>query len=155
MTASSSDAPAFLASRRRAGIALGTTLIVIALGLALRIYGRGLGLPAFIVKYGGSVLWATMVYFLIAALLPRLSWRQLGLLALAVAAIVEASRLVHTPWLDDFRLTLAGALLLGRIFSLWNVVAYTGGILLGIALDRVAIVPAASFASPAQPGARE
>lgn len=142
MTTSSPDTPAFPERWRRAGIALGVALIVIALGLALRIYGRGLGLPAFIVKYGGSLLWATMVYALLAALLPRLSWRQLGLLALAVAVIVEASRLIHTPWLDGFRLTLTGALLLGRIFSLWNIVAYAAGILLGIGIDR-AIAPRA------------
>ncbi|MGY4303069.1 hypothetical protein ACVIJ6_000312 [Bradyrhizobium sp. USDA 4369] len=72
-------------------------LLVIALGLALRFFGRGLGLPGFVVKYGGSVLWAAMVYLLLVALLPRGSWRRLGLLALAVAVLVEASRLIHTP----------------------------------------------------------
>jgi hypothetical protein len=28
-------------------------------GLALRLQGSGLGLPAFAVKYGGSILWGT------------------------------------------------------------------------------------------------
>jgi hypothetical protein len=55
---------------------------------------------------------------------------------MAVAVAVELIRLVHTPWLDDFRLTLAGALLLGRIFSLWNLVAYAAGIVLGAVADR-------------------
>ncbi len=136
MTASSFAAPSLADARRRAGVALVLALIVIALGLALRVYGRGLGLSALVVKYGGSVLWATMVYFLLATLLPRLSVRPLGLIALAVTVLVEASRLIHTPWLDGFRLTLAGALLLGRIFSLWNIAAYAAGILLGIWLDR-------------------
>jgi hypothetical protein len=45
--------------------------------------------------------------------------------------------LVHTPWLDAFRLTLAGALLLGRIFSPWDMLAYGVGIVLGMLLDRV------------------
>ena len=130
--------------RRRVGIALAAALVVIALGLALRITGRGLGVPAFIVKYGGSTLWAVMVYFLLAALLPRVSSRRLGLLALAIAVIVEASRLIHMPWLNSFRLTLAGALLLGRIFSLWNVVAYVVGILIGIWIDRSATRPASA-----------
>jgi hypothetical protein len=134
----SSDAPA-LTFKRRARLALAIALIVIALGLGLRFYGLRLGLSVFIVKYGGSALWATMVYWLLAALLPRWSWRRVGLLALAVTVIVEASRLIHTPWLDGFRLTLAGALLLGRIFSLWNIVAYAVGIVLGIAIDRMAM----------------
>jgi hypothetical protein len=115
---------------------LGLALAVIALGLSLRFVGRGLGLPAGIVKYGGSALWAAMVLFLVAALLPRLSRPQLAPIAMAVAVAVELIRLVHTPWLDDFRLTLAGALLLGRIFSLWNLVAYAAGIVLGAMADR-------------------
>lgn len=49
----------------------------------------------------------------------------------------RVSRLVHTPWLDAFRLTTAGAQLLGRIFSLWNLVAYFAGIVVGVWLDRL------------------
>jgi hypothetical protein len=41
-------------------------LAIIACGLALRGYGLHLGLPASIVKYGGSVLWGAMVFFLVA-----------------------------------------------------------------------------------------
>lgn len=60
-----------------------------------------------------------------------------GAIAVAIAVVVEFSRLVHTPWLDAFRLTTAGALLLGRIFSLWNLVAYVAGIVVGVWLDRL------------------
>ena len=119
----------------RAGLAL----VVIACGLSLRWYGFPLGLPAFVVKYGGSLLWATMVFLLVGVLLPRLSRMQLTAIAVLIAVVVEFSRLVHVPWLDAFRLTTAGALLLGRIFSLWNLVAYLIGIVVGIWLDsRVA-----------------
>jgi hypothetical protein len=120
---------------------------VIALGLLLRLAGPRFGLPTPLVKYGGSVLWGTMVLFLVGALRPRLSRSRIALIAMAIAVVVELIRLVHTPWLDDFRLTLAGALLLGRIFSLWNIVAYTAGILLGVALDR-GMGPGARFAWP-------
>jgi Protein of unknown function (DUF2809) len=112
-------ARAYPAALRRAAIMLGLALVVIALGLLLRFEGPRFGLPAPAVKYGGSVLWGTMVLFLVAALRPRLSRSRLGLAAMAIAVVVELIRLLHTPWLDDFRLTLAGALLLGRIFSLW------------------------------------
>lgn len=113
-------------------------LVVIPCGLCLRWYGFPLGLPAFVVKYGGSLLWATMVFLLVGVLLPRLSRAQIAAVATVIAVVVEFSRLVHTPWLDAFRLTTAGALLLGRIFSLWNLVAYAIGIAFGVWIDRLA-----------------
>ena len=113
------------------------TLVVIACGLYLRWYGLPLGLPPFIVKYGGSLLWATMVFLLVGVLLPRLARTQIAGIAVGIAIVGELSRLVHAPWLDAFRLTTAGALLLGRIFSLWNVVAYCVGIVIGVCLDRL------------------
>jgi hypothetical protein len=112
-------------------------LFIIVSGLALRHYGFGLGLPAGVVKYGGSVLWAMMVFFLVAIVAPHLPRRRIALIAAAIALGVELFRLVHTPWLDDFRLTTAGALLLGRIFSFWNILAYGAGIALGMLLDRL------------------
>ncbi|MDA9522446.1 hypothetical protein XI06_19700 [Bradyrhizobium sp. CCBAU 11434] len=121
------------ASLMRAALAL----VVIACGLSLRWYGFQLGLPAFMVKYGGSLLWATMVFLLVGVLLPQLTRTQLAAIALVIAIAVEFSRLVHTPWLDAFRLTTAGALLLGRIFSLWNVLAYAIGIACGVWIDRL------------------
>lgn len=109
---------------------------VIVSGLALRRFGLGAGLPAAIVKYGGSMLWAGMVFWLVAIARPRLSPRHVALLSMAVAIGVGLFRLVHTPRLDAFRLTLPGALLLGRIFSAWNMLAYGVGILLALLLDR-------------------
>lgn len=125
-----------VALRRSMLIRACLVLVVIACGLSLRWYGFPLGLPAFVVKYGGSLLWATMVFLLVGDLLPRLSRSQLAAIAMAIAVVVEFSRLVHTPWLDAFRLTTAGALLLGRIFSLWNLVAYAVGIAFGAWIDR-------------------
>jgi hypothetical protein len=117
-------------------IRVGLCAVVIFTGLALRRFGFGAGLPSAIVKYGGSVLWATMVFLLVAILRPRLPRAKIALVAAAIAVCVELFRLLHTPWLDAFRLTLPGALLLGRIFSLWNLLAYGVGILLALGLDR-------------------
>jgi hypothetical protein len=117
---------------------------IIASGLAVRGYGRDVGLPASVVKYGGSVLWGTMVFLLVTMAAPNRSrWRS-ALIAGSIAVGVELFRLVHTPWLDAFRLTIPGALLLGRIFSASNMLAYGVGIVLGISLDRFAI---AAFAN--------
>jgi hypothetical protein len=124
-----------VALRQRSLIRTALALVVIACGLGLRWYGFPLGLPAFVVKYGGSLLWATMVLLLVGVLLPQLTRAQIAAIAVAIAVVVEFSRLVHTPWLDAFRLTTAGALLLGRIFSLWNLVAYAVGIAFGVWID--------------------
>ncbi|OAF01784.1 hypothetical protein AYJ54_04375 [Bradyrhizobium centrolobii] len=110
---------------------------VIVCGLALRWYGFPFGLPAFIVKYGGSLLWATMVFLMVGVLVPRLTRLPIAAIATAIAVVVEFSRLVHAPWLDAFRLTTAGALLLGRFFSLWNLMAHAVGIAFGVWLDRL------------------
>src|ERR1700730_1119437 len=103
-------------------------LSIIAAGRCLRGFGLALGLPAFGVKYGGSILWGTMVFFLVAISAPHLSRPMIVSIAAAIAVGVELFRLVHSLWLDAFRLTLAGALLLGRIFSLWDMLAYGVGI---------------------------
>jgi Protein of unknown function (DUF2809) len=112
-------------------------LSTIVSGLALRGFGLGLGLPGFVVKYGGSVLWGTMVFFLVAITASNLSRQSIAFISAVIAICVELFRLVHSPWLDAFRLTLAGALLLGRIFSPWDMLAYGVGIVVGMLLDRV------------------
>ncbi|AMB46121.1 DUF2809 domain-containing protein [Methylobacterium sp. AMS5] len=120
--------------RSRRPLLFAAVLLVIAAGVGVRYLP--LGLPREIVKYGGSVLWGAMVYGLVALGRPSAPVLRLAAVALIVAVLVELFRLVHTPGLDAFRLTLAGQLLLGRLFSPWNVAAYGAGIGLGAALDR-------------------
>jgi len=102
--------------------ALAFMLAAILAGLLWRF--APLHLPFFLYKYGGSMLWSVALYFLIEAILPRLSPMPLAVIAALAAAAVEFSRLLHTPAFDAFRLTLAGKLLLGRFFSLKNIAAY-------------------------------
>jgi predicted membrane protein len=77
-----------------------------------------------------------MIYCLISAIFRGSSRNKIVVLAAIVCICVEVFRLYHSPWLDNFRLTLAGQLLLGRIFSLWNLVAYAAGIILATLVDR-------------------
>jgi len=119
------------AHRRLICLALAT--LTIAAGLIWRL--APLGLMPVLYKYGGSLLWAVMVYLLVAAIFP--GWRafRVAVLACAVSAAVECFRLLHTPALDEFRLTLAGRLLLGRYFSIADIVAYWLAILFAGAVD--------------------
>jgi hypothetical protein len=110
--------------------------VVICMGLALRGYGYALGIPFIVVKYGGSTLWGAMVYLLLAAMLP-IDKRKVTLAAAALVVVaVELLRLYHVSWLDEFRLTIPGALLLGRVFSPWNILAYLMGIGAACIADR-------------------
>ena len=104
------------------------TLLVISAGILLRRFGYDLGLSFFVVKYDGSVLWGAMVFLASATLTGPVNIGRLAFAAFLIALIVEFSRLYHTPELDAFRLTTAGKLLLGRVFSLWNIAAYAVGI---------------------------
>jgi hypothetical protein len=114
-------------------VCLAIAAILIPIGVAWRM--APLHLPQFLYKYGGSVLWAAMVYWLAAAMLPRSRPGAVALLAAAIAALVEFSRLLHIPALDAFRLTLAGKLILGRFFSLWDILAYWLAIAVAATVD--------------------
>jgi hypothetical protein len=100
-------------------------LAVIAAGLTSRYPGL---LPWPVAKWSGSVLWAAMVYLLVCLVAPRAVPNAKLIAALAIACAVEISRLYSAPRLDDLRLSTAGTLLLGRIFSPWNLLAYAIGI---------------------------
>ena len=117
---------------------LGLALATILAGLALRV---GPWRPPLAVHhYGGSVLWGMMLMAWAAAFRPRWSRLTSCLAVASLAAVcIELVRLVHTPELDAFRRTLAGQLLLGSLFSIWNLPAYAVGIALMAALVRPTI----------------
>jgi hypothetical protein len=94
----------------------------IAAGLAIRFLP--LDLPQLIVKYGGSMLWAATIYWLISTLLSRTRLPALLLLSGSIATAVELFKLFRSPDVDAFRSTLPGVLLLGSHFSPWDIAAY-------------------------------
>jgi hypothetical protein len=96
--------------------------VTILAGLALR--RLNLHLPVAVVKYGGSALWAMMIYWLVAAVRPAWKPAETGFVSALIAALVEFFKLYHSSGLDAFRRTLAGTLLLGRYFSLLDVGVY-------------------------------
>ena len=123
--------------RRRQAL-LWTAGIIIA-GLIIR--RAPLHLPLTVTKYGGSLLWAAMVYAIFVALFPRRSPLELGIAASIFALAIEFFKLVHTPAIDAFRLTLAGQLLIGRFFSYADILAYW------VAITAFAVIDNAKLAS--------
>ncbi|MBB4637230.1 DUF2809 domain-containing protein [Longimicrobium terrae] len=110
------------------------TLATISLGLAAR--QMRASLPSFINPYLGDVLWAAMVFFLIAALRPAASTRWIAIAAAAFSLTIELSQLYHAPWIDGIRHTRLGGLVLGFGFLWSDLVCYAAGILLAAAADR-------------------
>jgi len=93
------------------------------------------GLPPIVVKYGGSMLWSLMIYWIVSSLLQSSRLCSVALLAAGITTSVEFFKLYHTPALDAFRLTLPGILLLGRFFSAWDILAYWLAISAGVLMD--------------------
>ena len=120
--------------------------VTIPVGIAWRM--APLHLPFFAWKYGGSVLWTFALYGCVVAVLPRLRPGGLALLTALLALLVELSRLVHQPLLNAFRGTLAGKLILGRIFSFKDIAAYWLAVALLFCFDRS--LPQAHPTTPAQ-----
>ena len=103
-----------------------TAILLIGVGLLTRL--PLIVWPPEVAKYLGSSLWGAMVFCVIGVCLPRLAVVLLMLLAFVTAAAVEASQLLHPAWLDAFRRTTIGVLLLGRYFSFADIATYAVGI---------------------------
>lgn len=112
-------------------------LLLIPLGLLCRF--APLGLPFLIVKYGGSFLWAAMIYWCVAFLCARQPPSVLAVIAAVCTTAIEFIKRIQSPDLDAFRDTLAGKVLLGRYFSYRDIAVYWAAILCCMWIDHSAI----------------
>jgi hypothetical protein len=117
---------------RRGAFAL-AAILVIGVGLTTRL--PDFGWPPVIAKYLGSLLWGAMVFCVVGFIRPRWRIGRLALVAACIAVTVEISQLWHTPWLDSFRQTRLGVLLIGRFFAWTDIVAYVAGIIVAAGID--------------------
>ena len=134
---------------RRSAVCVLLLAITIPIGLAVRLLP--LGLPWFLYKYLGSLLWAAALYWFLAALLPRLRSRTVAAIAIVVATVLELSRLIPFAPIDAFRLTFVGKILLGRFFSLKNIAAYLLAIVLTATLDNFLVASESTDSQPTYP----
>jgi hypothetical protein len=122
-------------ARRSRALYLLLAAATIVIGLTTRRF-RG-DLPAFVGAYAGDVLWAAMVYLLIAARWNRAPVRHVALGAAAFSLAIELSQLYHAPWIDSIRQTRMGGLVLGFGFLWSDLACYAAGIALAAALDHL------------------
>ena len=110
-------------------------IATIAAGLASRRFPQFL--PTSAGKYPGDALWALMVFFGMGASFNKASSFQVGLGALGFSFGIEALKLCQATWLTNLRHTTMGHLVFGHAFSWQNLVAYTVGIVAGVALETL------------------
>jgi len=104
---------------------------VIILGLLSR------ELSSCLPKWIGSILWGTMVFFIMGFIFRDKTTRNIGLIASIFSIGVEVAKLYHTPEIDGFRYTTIGGLLLGHVFSWNNILLYITGIALGAICENL------------------
>ena len=108
------------------------TIIVMILGLLSR---KIENLPEIISSYSGDILWALMVFLIIAFIFNKKSTIFTISWAIIFSYSIEISQLYHAPWIDAIRNTTLGGLILGFGFLWSDLVCYTIGIIIGIIID--------------------
>ena len=101
-------------------------IVCIAIGLGFR--APALGLPREVAKYGGSILWAAMVYFGLRVVGSQQRIVVLAAISAVLAALGEATQLISFRGFDELRETAIGHLVFGRTFAFEDIIAYWIGI---------------------------
>lgn len=105
-------------------------IIVIIAGLLSR---KILWVPQWV----GDLLWALMVYLMVKVLLINAPLKQVAIISLAFCFFIEFSQLYQADWINHVRQTLPGRLILGQGFLWGDLVAYIGGVAIGIVGERI------------------
>jgi hypothetical protein len=91
--------------------------------------------PAPIAEYGGDVLWAMMMFWIVAIIWRSWPTIRIATVAIAISIAVELSQLYRAEWIETIRAGRAGALVLGSGFLWSDLVCYGLGVGLAAAFD--------------------
>lgn len=83
----------------------------------------------------GDLLWALMVYLIVRVLLITSPIKNIAIISLLFCFGIEFSQLYQAPWISQIRQTLPGKLVLGQGFLWGDLVAYIGGVAIGVLLE--------------------
>lgn len=87
-------------------------------------------------KNAGDILYATMTFWIVGVLFPRLSTLRAALAALLFCVAIEFLKLYQADWMVAVRHSKAGALVFGSGFHLSNLVCYTLGVALAVGMEQ-------------------
>lgn len=107
------------------------------LGVGSRKFGEYL--PKFIVLYAGDVLWAMMVYVGFAFIFNKVTYKKITIMAFIFSYAIEFSQLYQASWINSIRATTIGALVLGHGFLFTDLICYSLGIGIALAIEKFII----------------
>ena len=109
-----------------------TYFILIILTIIFGLLSRHIaGIPLLI----GDILWAMMVYWIMRFLFVTKSVKFSVIGSLLFSYAIEFSQLYQAPWINSIRHTVIGGLVLGETFSWGDMLSYTVGVAIGVAID--------------------
>jgi len=106
-------------------------LFVVTLGLGSRLDS----LPTWVHLYVGDVLWALMVFLLIAMIFKNKSSYYVAVIAICFSFVIEFSQLYQATWINNIRHTVIGGLILGFGFMWSDLFSYIIGIFIGVLFE--------------------
>lgn len=99
-------------------------------------------LPGWINLWLGDLLYAFMMYFIVAMLCAANTPPKIkAIAALVICYLIEFTQLYQAEWVNTIRATLPGRLVLGSGFLSTDLVAYTAGIVAAFCVDMLCINP--------------
>ncbi len=110
---------------------LGLIFFTIIIGL----FSRTKYLPYPNFMWVGDLFYGLLIFFIIGFLYPDRSKSGVGLAAFILCCLIELSQLYQADWIVLLRETKMGALILGHSFLWSDLIAYAGGVLLGIGIE--------------------
>jgi hypothetical protein len=103
---------------------LSVFLILATIGAGYAVRFGSFNLPQIVVKYGGSTLWAMMLYWIVSTILPKVRLLLITFITGILATSIEVLKLYHSVPLDSFRDSLPSILMLGHNFSQWDILVF-------------------------------
>jgi hypothetical protein len=107
-------------------------ILIIPIGLSTRSHSTIY--PDVVKEYGGDVLYATFVFFLVRFLAPKTSFLKVASISYLFCISIETLQLYHQPWIEKIRHTFPFGLILGYGFLWSDWICYGVGVLLALAI---------------------
>lgn len=111
------------------------TLVVMVMGLLSRKFM--FIFPKSIAPFIGDMFWAMMVYYGFRSLFARSTITKSFVAAIIFSFSIEVSQLYQANWINNIRATTLGGLVLGYGFLWEDLISYSIGIVLGVAMDKL------------------
>ena len=107
---------------------------VICFVIFLGLFSRKLD---FVPLFVGDILYAMMMYFIVRIFFLRLPSIKIASIALAICFSIELLQLYQADWIVEIRNSTLGHFVLGQGFLWSDLVAYTFGIAVSYALEKL------------------